>query len=145
MSEPAPQQTTNNHDALEEALARLSKKPGVKATIVLDRTNGAVMKTSGNISSLRPVKVRSEPRPASPTTPTPVSGTFSIPTAHEIEMKGAEDYAALVWAFVKTAGALVDDLEADDEMRLLRLRTKRQELVIVPDTKYLLILIHDTP
>lgn len=32
-----------------------------------------------------------------------------------------------------------------DELKLLRLRTKKQELVIVPDAKYLLIVIHETP
>ena len=32
-----------------------------------------------------------------------------------------------------------------DELKLLRLRSKRQELVIVPDTKYLLVVVHDTP
>lgn len=32
-----------------------------------------------------------------------------------------------------------------DELKLLRLRTKKQELVIVPDPKYLLIVVHDTP
>lgn len=32
-----------------------------------------------------------------------------------------------------------------DELKLLRVRTKKQELVIVPDVKYLLIVIHETP
>lgn len=32
-----------------------------------------------------------------------------------------------------------------DEVKLLRLRTKKYELVIVPDPKYLLIVVHETP
>ena len=32
-----------------------------------------------------------------------------------------------------------------DELKLLRLRTKKQEIVIVPDPKYLLTVVHDTP
>lgn len=32
-----------------------------------------------------------------------------------------------------------------DELKLLRVRTRKQELVIVPDAKYLLIVIHETP
>lgn len=32
-----------------------------------------------------------------------------------------------------------------DEMKLIRLRTKKQELVVVPNPKYLLIVVHDTP
>ncbi|KAL5606354.1 hypothetical protein BROUX41_002771 [Berkeleyomyces rouxiae] len=151
MAEPI-QSSANGHDVLEEALVRLSKKPGVKATIILDRTSGAVLKTSGNIASLRPVSLRNQPptdsATTSPTTPTiesEANGAFPIPSAHEVEMRGAQRYAALVWAFVNTTDALVDDLEAEDELKLLRLRTKRQELVIVPDSKYLLVLVHDTP
>jgi len=43
-------------------------------------------------------------------------------------------------ADIETAASPVQD-----ELKLLRLRTKKQELVIVPDSKYLLIVIHDTP
>lgn len=32
-----------------------------------------------------------------------------------------------------------------DELRLLRLRTKRRELVVVPDPKFILVVFHDTP
>lgn len=32
-----------------------------------------------------------------------------------------------------------------DELKLLRLRTKNQEFVIVPEPKYLLVVVHDTP
>jgi dynein light chain roadblock-type len=31
-----------------------------------------------------------------------------------------------------TAGSLVDELDKEDDVRLLRLRTKKNELVIVP-------------
>ena len=37
------------------------------------------------------------------------------------------------------------DGELKDEVKLLRLRTKKYELVIVPDSKYLLIVVHETP
>lgn len=38
-----------------------------------------------------------------------------------------------------------DNKLLQDELKLLRVRTKKQELVIVPDVKYLLIVIHETP
>jgi dynein light chain roadblock-type len=44
----------------------------------------------------------------------------------------AEDVASLVWSFLKAAGSLVDEQDSEDEVRLLRLRTKKNELVIVP-------------
>lgn len=40
---------------------------------------------------------------------------------------------------------LTDALPPQDELKLLRVRTKKQELVIVPDARYLLIVIHETP
>lgn len=33
--------------------------------------------------------------------------------------------------------------EGDDEVKLLRLRTKRHEIVVVPDRKFLLCVVHD--
>jgi hypothetical protein len=33
--------------------------------------------------------------------------------------------------------------EDDDEVKLLRLRTKKHEIVVVPDRKYLLCVVHD--
>lgn len=35
------------------------------------------------------------------------------------------------------------DREEDDEIKLLRLRTKKNEIVVVPDRKYLLCVVHD--
>ena len=67
----------------------------------------------------------------------------------------------MVWSFLTAAGSLVDELDKDDEVKLLRLRTKKNELVIVPgmfpahamvrlmltspDPKFILVAIHDTP
>jgi hypothetical protein len=44
----------------------------------------------------------------------------------------AEDIASAVWKFLGAAGSLVDELDKEDDVRLLRLRTKKNELVIVP-------------
>ncbi|KAJ9155476.1 hypothetical protein NKR23_g1693 [Pleurostoma richardsiae] len=134
--------SSNGGDVLEETLGRLSKKPGVKATIALDRTSGAILKTAGQISSIRTSKTQS-----SSLSTTQSTGTFASDLAgpQASETQGAEELAAMVWAFVSAAGGLVQDLDTEDELKLLRLRTKKQELVIVPDTKYLLIVIHDTP
>jgi hypothetical protein len=79
------------------------------------------------------------------------------------EDQGAEELASMVWRFVGATGSLVQELDTEvecdhfadanqhsgltsckDEVKLLRLRTKKQEFVIVPDTKYLLVVVHDT-
>ncbi|KAK3334879.1 hypothetical protein B0H65DRAFT_553216 [Neurospora tetraspora] len=199
---------------LEETLGRLSKKPGVKGAIVLDRASGAILKTSGQISSIRKAKPQpqqpeqSEQQPitdqqgplspsfapgtvtdttttdtaAAPGTAVTTTGeeavaapaTASTGTGTDGEVPGAGagaagstgtgsansggssaavsaydqnvvELAAMVWSFVSNAGEFVQELDGEDELKLLRLRTKKQELVIVPDAKYLLVVFHDTP
>ncbi|KAK2744504.1 hypothetical protein CKAH01_06761 [Colletotrichum kahawae] len=133
---------TNGPDALDETLSRLSKKPGVKAVVILDRATGAILRTTGQLSFNASAL--------------PSSGSFSGEGAAAQQQQqngegegdqpqGLEDFAAKVWNWVNASGTLVLDLDTDDELKLLRLRTKKQELVIVPDPKYLLIVVHDTP
>jgi len=114
----------------EETLAlltRLSQKPGVQSTLVLSRETGAVVRTSGLISNNAS---------ANPNSTLPASGE-NAPENYtngrkESGMHSAEDVARMVWSFLSAAGSLVDGLDAEDEVKLLRLRTKKNELVIVP-------------
>ncbi|KAJ0123360.1 hypothetical protein J7T55_011825 [Diaporthe amygdali] len=148
--------TSNGADALEETLSRLSKKPGVKATIALDRASGAILKTAGQISSLRTSKSQQQQQDSqstaaaasslsASTSDVPASSGSAVAAGTSSETQGAEELASMVWAFVNSAGGLVHGLDTEDELKLLRVRTKKQELVIVPDAKYLLIVIHETP
>ncbi|KAK4248870.1 hypothetical protein C7999DRAFT_39998 [Corynascus novoguineensis] len=124
-------------DGLDETLGRLSKKPGVRATIVLDRASGAILKTNGPVGSIRTTKPSSTPGP----------GSFSNNEdsgSSANHNQAAEEFASMIWNFVSTAGDLVHELDTEDEVKLLRLRTKKQEFVIVPDAKYLLIVVHET-
>ena len=88
-------------------------------------------------------------------------------TEDEHKKKGTrnvEEVARLVYAFVRSAGDMVAELNGEnDEAKLLRIRTKKNELVVVPgesitnppredimltigiDAKFLLVVIHDTP
>ncbi|KAI6330011.1 hypothetical protein MCOR29_002096 [Pyricularia oryzae] len=140
-------------DALEETLGRLSKKAGVKATIVLDRSTGAILKISGDFTQIRPSKAAGENAGTSQTDSFPKEVTSA--TANSEASDGAEQLAAMATFASFCCGCAVDRVmkskgytlivsETQDELRLLRLRTKKQELVIVPDPKYLLIVIHET-
>ncbi|KAG8167305.1 hypothetical protein KVR01_002994 [Diaporthe batatas] len=153
---PCPRDSqSNGADALEETLSRLSKKPGVKATIALDRASGTILKTAGHISSLRTSSQQQDPQSSTAaatasslsasTTDVPASSGSAAAAGTGSETQGAEELASMVWAFVNSAGGLVHGLDTEDELKLLRVRTKKQELVIVPDAKYLLIVIHETP
>ncbi|KAI1642842.1 uncharacterized protein F4817DRAFT_277700 [Daldinia loculata] len=132
-----------NTESIEESLHRLSKKPGVKAWLMLDRADGTVLKTNGQISAIRPA--RYVDRKAS--LPSPTGGSFStdVSASTDNETQAAQELASMVWSFLSTAGSLVDEIDTEDELKLLRLRTKKQELVIVPEVKYLLVVVHDTP
>ncbi len=94
---------------MDETLGRLSNKAGVKATIVLDRASGAIMKTSGLVSSIRTTKTLTS-------LPSQPAGSFSNEAdlaPPPSETQGAEELAAMVWNFVGTAGSLVEGLDAE--------------------------------
>jgi dynein light chain roadblock-type len=106
-------------------LTRLSQKPGVQSTLVLSRETGAIIRTSGLISNSSSVN---------PDSALPASGE-STGEKFATGIHSAEDIASLVWSFLKAAGSLVDGLNKEDEVKLLRLRTKKNELVIVLGTR----------
>lgn len=101
---------TNNGtpDQLLESLGRLSKKAGVLATIVLDRTNGAILTTTGSISP---------PRASVAINASPAVNTTSI-TSDEVaggsgDVRGVDQMALLVWNFVNASAGVVQGLDAE--------------------------------
>lgn len=90
---------------LDEKLARLTKKPGVKASIVLDRASGSILKTSGDASVFTTAKSRNAT--------TAASFSNEAGAADESESKGLEDYAAMIWNFVNSSGQLVQDIDTE--------------------------------
>jgi len=124
-------------DQFLESLGRLSKKAGVLATLVLDRTEGGrIITTTGALTPSRSSTARSPSAPLS---------TADDSVTGQGEHQGVQEMASMVWSFVNATGDLVQGLDEEDEVKLLRLRTKKYELVIVPDPKYLLIVVHETP
>jgi dynein light chain roadblock-type len=148
--------TSAQPDETLSLLTRLSQKPGVQSTLILSRENGTIIRTSGLISNSSS---------ANPNSTLPASGEAASDNysngRKESGIHSAEDVASMVWSFLTAAGNLVDELDKEDEVKLLRLRTRKNELVIVPgmlrthsmvglmlttqDTKFILVLIHDTP
>lgn len=153
MQQPSPSEETQN------LLARLSQRPGVQSTLILSRDTGAIVRSSGLITAEEVVEDAS--------TSSVPNGDYANGTDEEVKKRGtrnAEEVARLVYNFVKSAGSMIEELNGEsDEAKLLRLRTKKNELVVVPgeiihpwygvnislkpmpDSKYLLVVIHDTP
>lgn len=97
----------------------------MKATIALDRASGAILKTAGQISLLRTSKSQ-QPQQDSQLSTAAAAGSFSASTGDVpassgsaaaagtgSETQGAEELAAMVWAFVNTAGSLVEGLDTE--------------------------------
>lgn len=135
MQQPSPSEETQN------LLARLSQRPGVQSTLILSRDTGAIVRSSGLVTA---EDVGEDGTAAGPT-----NGTYVNGTDDESKKKGtrkAEEVARLVYSFVQSAGSMIEELNGEnDETKLLRVRTKKNELVIVPDAKFLLVVIHNTP
>ncbi|KAF2499265.1 hypothetical protein BU16DRAFT_523773 [Lophium mytilinum] len=131
------------HNAPDETLAHLSRlgqKPGVQSTLILSRETGVIVRTSGLISNSK----SANPNSTLPASTDNTSDGYSN-GRKESGIHSAEDVARMVWTFINSAGSMVEELDKEDEVKLLRLRTKKCELIIVPDVKYLLVMIHDTP
>ena len=118
----------------------------MQSTLILSKTDGSIIRSTGLLSS------SPSPLPASNLGGS-ASGAYSsqanpgpdMDTADENRnvvtdygdksdgvVQTAEDVAKMVYSFVSVAGGLVEGLNKGDEVKLLRLRTKRNELVIVP-------------
>jgi hypothetical protein len=85
---------------------------------MLDRTNGAVLKTNGQIAAIRPAKSSSNTNNngVSPSLPTPTGGSFSVdvPTnPNNNETQAAQELASMVWSFLSTAGSLVNEIDTE--------------------------------
>lgn len=125
-------------------LTRLASKPGVQSTLIISKADGSIIRSTGLLSS--------SPSPSSMSSlPNSVSGTIAADRVPERDLvndvqdgvgnygdereggaQTAEDVAKMVHSFVSAAGGLVEGLNKGDEVKLLRLRTKKNELVIVP-------------
>ncbi|KAF2005213.1 hypothetical protein P154DRAFT_354793 [Amniculicola lignicola CBS 123094] len=130
----------NTPEATLSQFTRLSQKPGVQSTLIISRDTGAIVRTSGLISSSASANPNST-LPASLET----TGENYSNGRKESSMHSAEDVASMVWSFMSAAGKFVEGFDKEDEVKLLRLRMKKNELVIMPDPKFFMVLIHDTP
>ncbi|MCJ1434233.1 hypothetical protein MMC27_003600 [Xylographa pallens] len=132
-----------------ENLSRLASKPGVQSTLVLSRADGAIIQATGftmngTTSAANEISVH---QPAESRTGLSESADGKIEYARDgIESsKTAEEVAKMIFQFVSTTTGLVNDLEEGDDVQLVRLRTRKSEIVVVPDSAYILVVVHDPP
>ena len=122
MQQLSPSEETQN------LLARLSQRPGVQSTLILARDTGAIVRSSGLVT---PEEIGEDGTAAVPTNGTYVNGSDG--EVKKMGTRNAEEVARLVFNFVQSAVTLIEELNGEnDEAKLLRVRTKKNELVVVP-------------
>ncbi len=77
----------------------------MRASLVLDRATGSILKTSGDASALRTAKSRNAA--------TAASFSNEVATAEDSESKGLEEFAGMIWNYVNSSGQLVQELDTD--------------------------------
>ncbi|KAL9125252.1 MAG: hypothetical protein Q9217_005517 [Psora testacea] len=118
-----------------ENLARLASKPGVQSTLILSKVDGSIIRSTGLLAT---------PATTQPAFSEQVSNNGTAPNGNtdpaeyrgagdsQLRTNSAEDVAKMVSAFVTGAKAFAEGMDPGDEVKLLRMRTKNNEIVIVP-------------
>ncbi|KAL8843674.1 MAG: hypothetical protein Q9176_001882 [Flavoplaca citrina] len=122
-----------------ENLARLAAKPGVQSTLVLSASDGSIIKSTGLLAetalssspdtSLAREDSNQDDKSLSTSLP---SNSINRYEGVEGRTKSAEHVAKMVFNFVAAAKDFVEGIEKGDDAKLLRLRTRKQEIVIFP-------------
>ncbi|SPO45279.1 related to Dynein light chain 2B, cytoplasmic [Moesziomyces antarcticus] len=115
---PCSSSTSAPPAEIESRLTRLSTQPGVLGCLVLSRRDGLVIRSGGAMFD-----------PSGP---------------------GANQRAEMLKSVTKLVRSSVDDLARDikaidqsDELGFLRIRTKKYEIMVTPNDKYLLVVLQD--
>ncbi|GAA5863021.1 hypothetical protein JCM8547_003655 [Rhodosporidiobolus lusitaniae] len=134
---------------VEATLLRLMAHKNVQGVLILSRPLGLILRSAGPIFALPP---------SASTAQTEDDGARE---GGEGEEEGKEEkaapqhselarrYAGAAVRMVEAVGGDVRGLSAggedgeEDDLRFLRIRTKRHELMITPDEQYILIVVQD--
>ena len=118
-------------------MSRLSSKPGVQSTLVLSKTDGAIIRSTGllSLSSSSPLE---SSELGSPLVGTDVNRSDFLDekagfgSQRDEGKLNAGTVARFVFGFVSAGADLAHHVEKGGEAQLLRLRTRKNEIVIVP-------------
>ncbi|KAL6721895.1 hypothetical protein ACLMJK_001000 [Lecanora helva] len=135
-----------------ENLSRLASKPGVQSTLILSKADGSIIRSTGLLAAS-----------SSSQSDTPVvennfekkgpqlandamvgKGSADEPDLASTE-NSAQKVARMVHNFVASANSFTEGMNRSDDVRLLRLRTRKNEIVIVPGKKSLILLYQSGP
>ncbi|KAL8711780.1 MAG: hypothetical protein Q9225_007072 [Loekoesia sp. 1 TL-2023] len=124
-----------------ENLARLAAKPGVQSTLVLSKSDGSIIRSTGllaNSAIPQSSEASTNGNGLGQESNNSLATTLKNGTTFDEQKDGndrgktAEYIARLVFAFLAAANEFADGMENEDDTKLLRMRTRKNEIVIVP-------------
>ncbi|GAA5880303.1 hypothetical protein JCM16303_003888 [Sporobolomyces ruberrimus] len=126
---------------VDATLNRLTSYKNVQGVLILSRPNGIIIRSAGTLFALSPSNTaRDDPEVSREGEEDPGEEKI-VPTTSEL----ARNYAKAATRMVEAVGTDVRGLgeEENDDLRFLRVRTKRHELMITPHEQYLLVVVQD--
>ncbi|GAA5972442.1 hypothetical protein JCM21900_005433 [Sporobolomyces salmonicolor] len=129
---------------VDATLTRLTAHKNVQGVLILSRPNGIILRSAGSLFALPPASTAPATRGDADAG---VDGT-----QEEGDEQGAATTSELARKYAKAALSMVEavgsevrgvDEDAADDLRFLRVRTRRHELMITPDVQYVLIVVQD--
>ncbi|WVF65433.1 hypothetical protein IAT40_000160 [Kwoniella sp. CBS 6097] len=122
---------------IESTLSRLSAYRNVRGVMVLSRASSPSTSQPQTNGSNHPSSSASISAGAAG------GGGIIQTTGSVFEGDGGRKYAKAVEGIVSSVSKAIGDCEEGDELKFMRIRTKRHELIITPDDKYLLVVLQD--
>jgi len=116
-------------------LSRLASKPGVQSTLVLSKADGSIIRSSGLLAahaSPTSGNVTTESGSGKPIDTPNGDNDYGSITDSNSKGRSAEAVARIVFSFVSAARDFAEAMDDGDGVKLLRLRTRKNEIVIVP-------------
>ncbi|GAA5983845.1 hypothetical protein JCM10908_005948 [Rhodotorula pacifica] len=133
---------------VEATLTRLVGYKNVKGVLVLSRPNGIILRSAGPLFAHTPARPKPQENgrredSAEADTPQEEEQKEEVPPPAHSEL--ARRYARAATRMVDSVSTEVREVNQEDEedVRFLRIRTKRHELMITPDEQYVLVVVQD--
>ena len=131
-------------DTLEN-LSRLASKPGVQSTLLLSKSDHSIISSSGLLANSASsgsqdltVGGGKNQDGSEDLAGELIVGGGEYSGNMNVEAKGnsAREVATMVFAFVANAQNFAEGMDRSDEVKLLRLRTRKNEIVIYPGSNF---------
>ncbi|GAA5844280.1 hypothetical protein JCM3766R1_002896 [Sporobolomyces carnicolor] len=131
---------TAAHPEVDATLNRLTANKNVQGVLVLSRPSGIIIRSAGTLFALPPASAAVDSTEQGSLVE---DGQEERPFASTSEL--ARSYAKAAVRMVEAVGTDVRELgnKQNDDLRFLRVRTKRHELMITPHEQYLLVVVQD--